>query len=119
MIYMKQTNILDLFRFKSFRGFAIHVGKMRLIFTVFYLVINPQIIQEWYISIHNHSESGLSLLNISQKQANANSGMHNDCKNLFNKFQDQYKGRVVPVNKMVDSNYRTNVKSQTANCSYS
>ena len=79
MISMKQSNILDLFRFKSFHGFAIHVGKMGLIFTVFYLVINPQIIQEWYISIHNHSESGLSLLNISQKQANANSGMHNDC----------------------------------------
>ena len=36
--------------------------------------------------------------------------MHSDCKNLYNSFLDQYKGREVPVNKMVDSNYKTNVK---------
>ena len=42
--------------------------------------------------------------------ANTKSGMHSDCKYLFNRFLDQYKGREVPVNKMVDSYYKTNVK---------
>ena len=34
--------------------------------------------------------------------------MHSVCKNFFNRFLDQYKGRVVPVSKMVGSNYKKN-----------
>ena len=45
-----------------------------------------------------------------QEHANAKSGMHSDCKNFFNSFLDSIKGREVPVNKMVDSNCKTNVK---------
>ena len=67
LILMKQTNILDLFGFKSFHGSALHVGKMGLIiFTVFYLVINPQVIQERKISIHSLAECGLMLLSLSK-----------------------------------------------------
>ena len=36
--------------------------------------------------------------------------MHSDIKNLYDSFLDPQKGRVVPVNKMVDSNYKTNVQ---------
>ena len=44
---MKQSNILDLFGYKSFHGPAIVVGKMRLtVSTMFYLVINPHVIPE-------------------------------------------------------------------------
>ena len=45
-----------------------------------------------------------------KEHADANSGMHSVCKNLFNRFLDQYKGREVPVNKMVGSNYKRNAK---------
>ena len=55
-----------------------------------------------------------------KSHASIKSVMQNDCKNLFDRFLDQYKGREVPVNKMVDSNYKANVKrSQSGNCSYS
>ena len=54
-----------------------------------------------------------------KEHANTKSGMHSNCKNLFNRFLDKYKGREVPINKMVDSNYRTTVKKkQRGNCSY-
>ena len=56
--------------------------------------------RKWPVSVKSFKE-----------HANTNSGMHSDCKYLFNSFLDQYKGREVPVNKMVDSNYRTNVKN--------
>ena len=36
--------------------------------------------------------------------------MNSDCKKLFHRFPDHYKGREVSVFKMVDSNYKTNVK---------
>ena len=111
LILMKQTNILDLFGFKSFHGSALHVGKMGLIiFTAFYLVINPQVIQERKISIHSLAECGLMLLSLSKniksfkEHANTKSGMHSDCKNLYNSFVDQHKGREAPLNKMVNSN---------------
>ena len=44
------------------------------------------------------------------KHANTKSGMHSDSKILYNSFPDQCKGREVPVNKMVDSNYKTIAK---------
>ena len=36
--------------------------------------------------------------------------MNSDCKKLFHRFPDQYKSREVSVFKMVDSNYKANVK---------
>lgn len=45
-----------------------------------------------------------------KEHANTNSSIHSDCKNLFNRFLDQCKGREIPVKKMVDSNYKTNIK---------
>ena len=45
-----------------------------------------------------------------KKHANTKSRMHSDSKILYNNSLDQYKGREVPVNKMVESNYKTNVK---------
>ena len=36
--------------------------------------------------------------------------MSSHSKILYNSFLDQYEGRQVPVNQMVDSNYKTNVK---------
>ena len=36
--------------------------------------------------------------------------MHSDCKRFYDSFLDQYKGGEVPVNKMVDLNYKTNAK---------
>ena len=36
--------------------------------------------------------------------------MNSDCKKLFHRFPDQHKSREVSVCKMVDSNYKTNVK---------
>ena len=45
-----------------------------------------------------------------KEHANGKSDIHRDYKNLFDRFLDQYKGREVPVNKMVDLNYKTNVK---------
>ena len=34
--------------------------------------------------------------------------MYSDYKNLFYRLLDQYKGREVPVNKMIDSDYKRN-----------
>ena len=45
-----------------------------------------------------------------KEDANTKSGMCSHRKILYNSFLDQYEGRQVPVNKMVDSNYKTNVK---------
>ena len=39
-----------------------------------------------------------------KEHANTKSGMHSDCKNLYNSFVDQHKGREAPLNKMVNSN---------------
>ena len=36
--------------------------------------------------------------------------MSSDSEILYNSILDQYEGRQVPVNKMVDSNYKANVK---------
>ena len=45
-----------------------------------------------------------------KEHANTKSGVHSDSKIHYYSFLDQYKGRELPVNKMVDSNYKTNVK---------
>ena len=45
-----------------------------------------------------------------KEHANTKSGMDSDSKIPYNSFLDQYKGREVPVNKMVHSYYKTNVK---------
>ena len=45
-----------------------------------------------------------------KEHANTKSGMHSDCKNLYNSFVDQHKGREAPLNKMVNSNQKINVK---------
>ena len=45
-----------------------------------------------------------------KEHANTKSGMRSDSKILYNIFPDQYKGREVPVSKMIDSNYKTIVK---------
>ena len=45
-----------------------------------------------------------------KEHANTKSGMDRDSKIPYNSFLDQYKGREVPVNKMVHSYYKTNVK---------
>ena len=45
-----------------------------------------------------------------KEHENSKSGVHRDCKNFFNSVLDQHKGREVPVNAMVDSHYKANVK---------
>ena len=66
-----------------------------------------QPIRKWPVTVKSFKE-----------HANTKSGMHSDCKNLSNRFLDQCKGREIPVNKMVDSHYKTNIKkSRNANAS--
>ena len=45
-----------------------------------------------------------------EEDANTKAGMFSHSKILYNSFLDQYEGRQVTVNKMVDSSYKTNVK---------
>ena len=45
-----------------------------------------------------------------KEHTNTKSGMHSDSKSLYKSFLDQYKGAEVLVNKMVHSNYKTNVR---------
>ena len=45
-----------------------------------------------------------------KEQANTKSCMHSDSKIFYYSFLGLYKSREVPVNKMVDSNHKTNVK---------
>ena len=46
-----------------------------------------------------------------KEHAKPKPGKYGDSKNLFDRFLDRHKGREVPVNKMVDSNYKTNDKN--------
>ena len=39
------------------------------------------------------------------------SDIYGDCKNIFDRFLDLYRGKEVLVNEMVDSNYKANAKN--------